>query len=152
MVRCTRVDKPYIFCFGGVGRIGGCHQVRYVPHHKHPVMTNIVGVGGVVCELSTCEHQLTLSSCDTLHRSGQTCHSICTRQSCFAGSIQHGCSPFYLMLCLARSLDLVVNRILFPRLPLIVSTFASLAPSSTALSSTFIRVHIEHMSVRCAPS
>ena len=50
MVGCTRVDKPYIFWFGGVGRFGGSHGVRSMPYHKHSTTIFVIGVGGVVCE------------------------------------------------------------------------------------------------------
>ena len=58
MVGCTRVNKTYIFWFGGVDRVGGCHRVHFVPHYKHPATIVVVKVGGVVCELSAGEGRL----------------------------------------------------------------------------------------------
>ena len=60
VVGYARVDKSYIFWFGGAGRIRGNHRVRFVPHHKHLAMIVVVGVGGVIYELSACEGQLSL--------------------------------------------------------------------------------------------
>ena len=34
--------------------------MRSVPHHKHSATIVVVGVGGVVCELSACGGRLTL--------------------------------------------------------------------------------------------
>ena len=64
MVRDTGVDKPYVFRIGGTSQSGGQHRICSMSHHKHSSMVVIVGVGGIIGELSACvsRHTLPLSA------------------------------------------------------------------------------------------
>ena len=60
MVRGTGVDEPYVFRIGGTNRSRGRHRIFSMSHHEHSPMAFIVGVGGVIRELSACGSRLTL--------------------------------------------------------------------------------------------
>ena len=59
MVRGTGIDEPYIFWIGGISRSRGRHRIFSMSHHEHSAMVFIVGVVGVIVELSACGSRLT---------------------------------------------------------------------------------------------
>ena len=67
------VAAPIVFVFGHLALalvrfrtwlrcacgVGGRHRVHSMPHHELSAVVIVIRVGGVDCELSTCQHRLT---------------------------------------------------------------------------------------------
>ena len=78
---------------------------------SHYATIVVVGVGGVIGELSNCEGRLALlfeTLCLIVAKHASV--SIRTERSCFDCLVPHGFSPFFLMLYLTRLQRLVGSR------------------------------------------
>ena len=140
VVACARVDKPYIFCFGCVGRVGGSHRVRSLPHHKNFATSDVVRVGCIVCELSNCASWRTLLFVTLCLGVAKLATVPTLGKVVLTARFSMGALPS--SWCSASCLSVV--EVFFPGLPLIVPALA--------LSSSFIRVCIKHLTIICLAS
>ena len=60
MVRGAGAKEPYVLRIGGTSRSRGRHRICSMSHQEHSAMVFVVGVGGIICELSACGSRFTL--------------------------------------------------------------------------------------------
>ena len=125
--------------------------MRSVPHHKHSATIVVVGVGGVVCELSACGGRLTLllptlclivaefATISILNIVVMLARFVMIAPSSTRGSTSRVCG------------FLLIVKVVVVGLPLIVLALAESASFATTLSSSSIRVQIEHVSLHIVP-